>query len=86
MKWEVKMQRYIGLLFVISIVLCSCGDDEPDTIIIIGPHLPKIDCEDYVNRVAADASARLGASSPATIAQIEKARSDCEKENESRGY
>ena len=53
----------------------------------VTPNLLKLDCNEYVNRVAADLASRgLVTFEEVGKQVIEKAISDCEAENKRRGY
>ena len=82
------MHRFILLLVVATLfIFSSCGDDnDSPTVIVITPNLPKIDCEERVNRVAADVAHRGLSTSPAGRQLIEEAKADCTAENKRRGY
>lgn len=65
------------------VALCSCGSDEPDTILVAptststSTKLPRLNCYEIAQRVK-----RTGA----PVEQIYEAQADCIQENARRGY
>ena len=82
------MRRFILLLAVaILLIFSSCGDDnDSPTVIVITPNLSKLDCNESVNRAAADVARRGLGTSGAGRQVIEKVKADCAAENKRRGY
>ena len=80
------MLRHLMLIIATSMLFCSCGNDDPDIIVIVKPSLPKIDCKEHLRYVGADLANRgLGKSSAAE--RVRKREKEwCEEENERRGY
>lgn len=73
------------ILLIASILLFSCTEREP-TIIIVEPQLPKIDCRERARQVGADLSNRGLGKSSIFKKTVDKAKRECEEENERRGY
>lgn len=81
------INRFILILLIVtSFLLCACGDDDIIIVLPAQPQLPKIDCEKYVNQIAADVAARGLGWSGAGAQVIAEARADCIAENRKRGY
>lgn len=72
-------------LFLLALCVFIYGC-ERETVIVIEPNLPKIDCDEYLNRVHSDLGAAGIATSGAGKQVLEKERNWCADENKRRGY
>lgn len=79
-----KILVFIGL----TCLTFSCGNSEPDTIILVPvePKLPPLDCNEIANRAAADVAARGLGTSAAGASVVNETRANCQRENARRGY
>ena len=73
--------KIIVVITLVIVALCSCGSDEPDTILVAPTNtptkLPRLNCYEIAQRVK-----RSGA----TVELILEAQADCIAENARRGY
>ncbi len=83
----IQMPRLILLIGVaISLVYCSCSNDNDGSTIIITPNLPKLDCKRRLEKLTVDFAARGLLQSGMAQRALEKEKKDCEAENKRRGY
>ncbi len=81
------MQALLIITLICITTFFSCTERKETVVIVpVAPQLPKIDCEEYYDRVAADIGAR-GLQGSGVAQQIRaKAIKDCTEENRRRGY